>query len=87
MQRAANEVMQSVLFSAVLDAIAALKAAFPELGVMTDVALDPYTSHGQDGVIDAGDRVADAVLQMVGGCVDGSGSGHRHRAFVEVEPR
>ena len=30
----------------------ALKKAFPELGVMTDVALDPYTSHGQDGVID-----------------------------------
>jgi porphobilinogen synthase len=33
-------------------AIAALKGRFPELGVMTDVALDPYTSHGQDGVID-----------------------------------
>jgi porphobilinogen synthase len=30
-----------------------LKARFPQLGVMTDVALDPYTSHGQDGVIDA----------------------------------
>jgi len=33
-------------------AVAALKARFPELGVQTDVALDPYTSHGQDGVID-----------------------------------
>jgi len=33
-------------------AVAALKRAFPQLGVMTDVALDPYTSHGQDGVID-----------------------------------
>ena len=33
-------------------AVRALKAAFPELGVLTDVALDPYTSHGQDGVID-----------------------------------
>lgn len=32
--------------------IRALKMRFPELGVMTDVALDPYTSHGQDGVID-----------------------------------
>ena len=32
--------------------VAALKARFPELGVLTDVALDPYTSHGQDGVID-----------------------------------
>ncbi|OGA03053.1 MAG: delta-aminolevulinic acid dehydratase [Betaproteobacteria bacterium RIFCSPLOWO2_02_FULL_62_17] len=34
--------------------VAALKQRFPELGVMTDVALDPYTSHGQDGVLDAG---------------------------------
>jgi porphobilinogen synthase len=33
--------------------VAQLKKTFPELGVMTDVALDPYTSHGQDGVIDA----------------------------------
>jgi len=31
--------------------VAAIKARFPELGVLTDVALDPYTSHGQDGVI------------------------------------
>ena len=30
-----------------------LKQRFPELGVMTDVALDPYTSHGQDGLLDA----------------------------------
>lgn len=33
-------------------AVRALKAKFPELGVMTDVALDPFTSHGQDGLID-----------------------------------
>ena len=33
-------------------AVRALKAAFPELGVMTDVALDPFTTHGQDGIID-----------------------------------
>ena len=32
--------------------IAELKKQFPELGVLTDVALDPYTSHGQDGVLD-----------------------------------
>ena len=32
-----------------------LKRRFPDLGVITDVALDPYTSHGQDGLIDAGD--------------------------------
>ena len=34
-------------------AVAALKKRFPELGVITDAALDPYTTHGQDGVIDA----------------------------------
>jgi porphobilinogen synthase len=33
-------------------AVAAVKKRFPELGIMTDVALDPYTSHGQDGLID-----------------------------------
>jgi len=33
-------------------AVRALKAAYPELGIMTDVALDPYTTHGQDGLID-----------------------------------
>ncbi|MBS1196879.1 MAG: porphobilinogen synthase [Proteobacteria bacterium] len=33
--------------------VRALKKEFPELGVITDVALDPYTSHGQDGLIDA----------------------------------
>ncbi len=33
-------------------AVRALKAEFPELGVMTDVALDPFTTHGQDGIID-----------------------------------
>ncbi|MBI5109491.1 MAG: porphobilinogen synthase [Rhodocyclales bacterium] len=35
--------------------VARLKKEFPELGVVTDVALDPYTSHGQDGLIDADD--------------------------------
>ena len=33
-------------------AIRALKQRFPELGVITDVALDPYTTHGQDGLVD-----------------------------------
>ena len=33
-------------------AVRALKSAYPELGVMTDVALDPFTTHGQDGIID-----------------------------------
>ncbi|HZM48212.1 MAG TPA: porphobilinogen synthase [Burkholderiales bacterium] len=34
-------------------AVAALKKRFPELGLITDAALDPYTTHGQDGVLDA----------------------------------
>ncbi|MBI1394587.1 MAG: porphobilinogen synthase [Betaproteobacteria bacterium] len=33
-------------------AVSSLKARFPELGVITDIALDPYTSHGQDGLLD-----------------------------------
>jgi len=32
--------------------VKALKTALPDLGVITDVALDPYTTHGQDGIID-----------------------------------
>jgi porphobilinogen synthase len=47
-------------------AVAALKKRFPELGVMTDVALDPYTSHGQDGVIDkTGYIVNDVTLDAL----------------------
>jgi porphobilinogen synthase len=46
--------------------IQALKTRFPELGVMTDVALDPYTSHGQDGVIDhAGYVLNDITLSIL----------------------
>ena len=46
--------------------VAALKHHFPELGVMTDVALDPYTSHGQDGVLDAnGYIINDETLSVL----------------------
>ena len=46
--------------------VAALKKNFPELGVMTDVALDPYTSHGQDGVIDDnGYIINDVTLEIL----------------------
>ena len=38
-------------------AVRELKKRFPTLGIMTDVALDPYTSHGQDGVLDAQGRI------------------------------
>ncbi|TMI18947.1 MAG: porphobilinogen synthase [Betaproteobacteria bacterium] len=47
-------------------AVAALKKRFPELGIMTDVALDPYTSHGQDGVIDeTGYILNDVTLEIL----------------------
>ena len=44
----------------------ALKKNFPELGVITDVALDPYTSHGQDGLIDGtGYVLNDATVEVL----------------------
>jgi len=46
--------------------VGALKKNFPELGVMTDVALDPYTSHGQDGIVDkTGYIVNDTTLDTL----------------------
>ena len=39
------------------NAVRELKKNFPNLGIMTDVALDPYTSHGQDGVLDEQGRI------------------------------
>jgi porphobilinogen synthase len=42
-------------------AIRALKQRFPELGVITDVALDPYTSHGQDGLLDDSGYVSNDI--------------------------
>lgn len=47
-------------------AIRELKSRFPELGILTDVALDPYTSHGQDGLIDANGYVLnDETTEML----------------------
>ena len=46
--------------------VSGLKQRFPELGVLTDVALDPYTSHGQDGVIDQdGYVINDITLEIL----------------------
>jgi porphobilinogen synthase len=42
-------------------AVRALKKALPELGVITDVALDPFTTHGQDGIIDESGYVVNDV--------------------------
>jgi porphobilinogen synthase len=48
-------------------AVRALKQRFPEIGVITDVALDPFTTHGQDGLIDDGGYVVndDTVAALV----------------------
>ncbi len=47
-------------------AVRELKEAFPELGVITDVALDPFTSHGQDGLIDStGYVMNDATVEVL----------------------
>lgn len=47
-------------------AVSALKKEFPELGVMTDVALDPYTSHGQDGLMNSeGYIVNDETVEVL----------------------
>ncbi|WP_221047623.1 porphobilinogen synthase [Methylogaea oryzae] len=47
-------------------AVRALKKALPELGVITDVALDPFTTHGQDGLIDADGYVLnDATVEVL----------------------
>ena len=46
--------------------VAALKKRFPELGIMCDVALDPYTSHGQDGLLDdTGYILNDPTIDML----------------------
>jgi porphobilinogen synthase len=49
-------------------AIKAIKDAVPDIGILTDVALDPYTSHGQDGLIDgAGYVLNDATVEVLTG--------------------
>ncbi|WP_267351789.1 porphobilinogen synthase [Sphingomonas sp. GM_Shp_2] len=50
-------------------AVRAIKDAVPDIGLLTDVALDPYTTHGHDGLVDAAgyvenDRTADALVQQ-----------------------
>ena len=50
----------------VQNAVRTLKSRFPELGVITDVALDPYTTHGQDGIIDAsGYVINEATVEVL----------------------
>jgi porphobilinogen synthase len=47
-------------------AVRALRSEFPELGIMTDVALDPFTTHGQDGLIDdSGYIINDETIEIL----------------------
>jgi len=51
----------------IIQAIQALKKALPEMCVMVDVALDPYTTHGHDGVVDSSGRILnDPTLEALG---------------------
>ena len=46
-------------------AVREIKAAVPDIGIMCDVALDPYTSHGHDGLVESGKIVNDATLEVL----------------------
>jgi porphobilinogen synthase len=46
-------------------AVRELKKRFPNLGIMTDVALDPYTSHGQDGILDEQGRILNDETTLI----------------------
>ncbi|MCL4171221.1 UNVERIFIED_CONTAM: hypothetical protein GTU68_060365, partial [Idotea baltica] len=49
----------------VCQTVSAIKAAVPEIGIICDVALDPYTSHGQDGLVRDGVVVNDESVEML----------------------
>ena len=49
----------------VCSAVRAIKQAVPEIGIMCDVALDPYTSHGHDGLMENGEIINDASLAVL----------------------
>jgi len=46
-------------------ALRAIKSAVPEIGLLADVALDPYTSHGQDGIVDGGTVLNDETIGVL----------------------
>lgn len=46
-------------------AVSAIKAAVPDIGIMCDVALDPYTSHGHDGLLENGTILNDATVEVL----------------------
>ena len=63
--------------------VRALKDRFPDLGIMTDVALDPYTSHGQDGLLDDHNYIInDATVEvLVKQALAQAAAGAGHRCF------
>ena len=63
----------------------ALRAQFPELGVITDVALDPFTTHGQDGIIDEDGYVQNDIT--VDALVDAARNGKEVTAVIELRAR
>ena len=68
--------------------VAQLKKTFPELGVMTDVALDPYTSHGQDGLIDETGYILNdetiEILRMQALTQAGAGVNAREKYLADI---
>ena len=52
-------------FDLACQAVAAVKAAHPDLGLICDVALDPYTPHGQDGLLRNGEIINDETVDML----------------------
>ena len=48
-------------------AVSAVKAAFPDLGIICDVALDPFTSHGHDGLLDGDEILNDETIAVLCG--------------------
>ena len=65
-------------------AVRELKERFPELGLLTDVALDPFTTHGQDGLIDdTGYILNDETVAGAGAAGAGAGRGRRRHRRAE----
>lgn len=72
-------------------AIRAIKQAVPDIGILTDVALDPYTAHGHDGLVDdRGYVLNDATVEvLVGQALNQAAAGGRgvdHGARLNVTP-
>ncbi len=52
-------------FNLICRAIQAIKSEYPDIGIITDVALDPYTSHGHDGLLEDGEILNDESVEIL----------------------